>query len=309
MTITESETLKQKIDQLQPFVGNTPLFPITGLHQNENVKIYAKLEWNQLTNSVKARAAFNIVKSAIDNGELSPGSQLLDASSGNTGVAYAAIAAALDIPFTLCIPENASITKVSALKAFNTHLIYTSPYELTDGAQEKALDLKHANPEMYYYADQYANSNNWKAHFNSTGPEIYEQTQKEITHFITGVGTSGTFIGTSKALKSFNEAIRVISVHPDSALHGLEGWKDMETARVPEFYDPNLADERKEVSTEKAYEYVKKAGQKLGLMLSPSSAANLFSAVELSKEIDQGVIVTVFPDHGSNYPEAMKNIF
>jgi cysteine synthase B len=309
MIITESETLKQKIHQLQPFIGNTPLFPITGLHENENVKIYAKLEWNQLTNSVKARAAFNIVKSAIETGELSQGRQLLDASSGNTGVAYAAIAAALNIPFTLCIPENASSTKVSALKAFNTQLIYTSPYELTDGAQEKALDLKGSNPEMYYYADQYANSNNWKAHFKTTGPEIYEQTQKEITHFIAGVGTSGTFIGTSKALKSFNEAIRVISVHPDSALHGLEGWKDMDTARIPEFYDSNVADEKREVSTEKAYDYVKKAGQKLGLMLSPSSAANLYSAVELSKELERGVVVTVFPDHGSNYPEIMKQIF
>ena len=209
----------------------------------------------------------------------------------------------------MCIPENASSTKKAALKAFGTHLEFTSKYELTDGAQERALELVEENPDKYFYADQYANENNWKAHYNGTGPEIFEQTKKDITHFITGLGTTGTFTGTAKALKDLNNEIQVIALHPDSALHGLEGWKHLETAKVPAFYDANIADEDRFVSTETAYSMVKLAGEKLGLMLSPSSAANLSGALKLADEIEEGVIVTVFPDHGSNYPELMKEIF
>ncbi|MEX0812546.1 MAG: cysteine synthase family protein [Chitinophagales bacterium] len=294
---------------MEAFIGNTPLFPIIGLHKNEKVKIFAKLEWQQWGNSVKARPAFNIIKQAILNGDLSEGKHLLDASSGNTGVAYAGVAAALGIPFTLCIPENASSTKIAALKAFGANLIFTSKYDLTDGAQEKAVELQEAEPDKYFYADQYANDNNWKAHYKSTGPEIYNQTKQAVTHFIAGLGTTGTFTGTARALKDFDKNIKVIALHPDSALHGLEGWKDLETAKVPKFYDPELADENRVVSTETAYKYVKIAGEKLGLMLSPSSAANLSGALQLADELEEGTVVTVFPDHGSNYPEVMKEIF
>lgn len=305
----KKKNLKEKINELEAYIGNTPLFPIQGLHENEKVKVFAKLEWQQWGNSVKARPAFNIIKEAILNGDLSDGKQLLDASSGNTGVAYAGISAALGIPFTLCIPENASSTKIAALKAFGTNLIFTSKYDLTDGAQEKALELERSEPDKYFYADQYANDNNWKAHYKTTGPEIYNQTKRGITHFIAGLGTTGTFTGTSRALKDFDNNIKIIALHPDSALHGLEGWKDLETAKVPKFYDATLADENRKVSTEEAYEFVKIAGKKLGLMLSPSSAANLSGAIKLANELDEGVVVTVFPDHGSNYPEVMKEIF
>lgn len=305
----KKKNLKEKINELEAYIGNTPLFPIQGLHENEKVKVFAKLEWQQWGNSVKARPAFNIIKEAILNGDLSDGKQLLDASSGNTGVAYAGISAALGIPFTLCIPENASSTKIAALKAFGTNLIFTSKYDLTDGAQEKALELECSEPDKYFYADQYANDNNWKAHYKTTGPEVYNQTKRGITHFIAGLGTTGTFTGTSRALKDFDNNIKIIALHPDSALHGLEGWKDLETAKVPKFYDATLADENRKVSTEEAYEFVKIAGKKLGLMLSPSSAANLSGAIKLANELDEGVVVTIFPDHGSNYPEVMKEIF
>lgn len=301
--------IESKIKAFESQIGNTPLFPIIGLHNNEKVKVFAKVEWQQWGNSVKARPAFNIIKRAILDGDLQNGKHLLDASSGNTGVAYAGIAAALDIPFTLCIPENASSTKIAALKAFGTQLEFTSKYDLTDGAQERALELVEENPGKFFYADQYANENNWKAHYNGTGPEIFEQTKKTITHFITGLGTTGTFTGTAKALKDLNKDIEVIAIHPDSALHGLEGWKHLETAKVPAFYDANLADRNDFVSTETAFNMVKVAGKKLGLMLSPSSAANLSGALKLADEIEEGVIVTVFPDHGSNYPELMKEIF
>lgn len=309
MLASSKTDLQSKIKQLSAFIGNTPLFPIEGLHDNDKVKIYAKLEWQQWGNSVKARPAFNIIQQAILNGDLKEGMHLLDASSGNTGVAYAGIAAALDIPFTLCIPENASSTKKAALTAFGADLVYTSKYELTDGAQEKALELVEKEPDKYFYADQYANDNNWKAHFETTGPEILKQTSQQINHFISGLGTTGTFTGTARALKKYNSAIQVIALHPDSAIHGLEGWKHLETAKVPAFYDPELADENKTVSTEDGYEFVQKAGQELGLMLSPSSAANLAGALKLADEIEEGIIVTIFPDHGSNYPEVMKEIF
>lgn len=309
MLTAENQSIQKKPQVLEPFIGNTPLFPVNGLNKNDKVKIFAKLEWMQCGNSVKARPAFNIIKQAIADGDLSEGRHLLDASSGNTGVAYAGIAAALDIPFTLCIPENASSTKIAALKAFGANLIFTSKYDLTDGAQEKALELQAENPGKYFYADQYANDNNWKAHFKTTGPEIYKQSNEKVTHFIAGVGTTGTFTGTARALKEKNENIQVIALHPDSALHGLEGWKDLNTAKIPTFYDAELADENWKASTEKAYEYVKLAGEKLGLMLSPSSAANLSGAVQLADQLHAGVIVTIFPDHGSNYPEVMKEIF
>lgn len=309
IAIPKNNILQNKLSQLSSFVGNTPLFPIYGLHKNTKVKVFAKVEWQQWGNSVKARPAFNIIKEAILNGDLGNGKQLLDASSGNTGVAYAGIAAALNIPFTLCIPENASSTKKAALKAFGTNLEFTSKYELTDGSQERALELVQNNPDKYFYADQYANENNWKAHYNTTGPEIFEQTNKVITHFIAGLGTTGTFTGTSRALKSLNNNIEVIALHPDSALHGLEGWKHLETAKVPAFYDSSLADQDRFISTEAAYEMVKLAGEKLGLMLSPSSSANLSGALKLADEIEEGIIVTIFPDHGSNYPELMKEIF
>jgi len=306
MLIKESKTsLLHRVFSLEPFIGNTPLFPINGTFAKPGVTIFAKLEWYQLGNSVKARPAFNIIKEAVASGRLDEGVQLLDASSGNTGVAYGAIGAALGIPVTLILPENASQQKKNALKAHGVNIIETSRFEGTDGAQEYALELYKNNPDQYYYADQYSNENNWKAHYYSTGREIFDQTRGRVTHFVAGLGTTGTFTGTARRLKENDPGIEVISLQPDFALHALEGWKHLETAKVPKIYDDNLADRNLEVSTDEAYALIKEVAKKDGLLLSPSSAANLVGAIRVANEIEKGVVVTVFPDHGSNYPELL----
>lgn len=307
--IERNNALINRVFSLEPSIGNTPLFPVDRLFSKPGVKIAAKLEWQQFGNSVKARPAFNIIKQAILDGKLDEGRTLLDASSGNTAVAYGAIGAALGIPVAICLPENASIIKKKSLLAFGVDLIYTSPFELTDGAQDKALEMSLADPDKYYYADQYSNDNNWKAHYRTTAKEIFEQTRGKITHLVVGLGTTGTFTGTARRLKEINPNIEVIAVHPDSALHGLEGWKDLETAKVPKFYDPALADRNVTISTEEAFAMLKQASLKEGLLLSPSSAANLAAAIKIGNELENANIVTIFPDHGSNYPGVLQEIF
>ncbi|NQX90881.1 MAG: cysteine synthase family protein [Flavobacteriales bacterium] len=302
------EPLKEVMEQLSYYVGNTPLFPIRKLNKNPKVKVYAKLEWQQLGGSVKARPAFNIMKKAVDDDLLSRKVSLLDASSGNTGIAYAVFAAAAGIPITLCIPENASQERKNLLKALNVNVIYTSPFEGTDGAQKVALELYQQYPERYFYADQYNNSANWEAHFNSTAPEIWDQTEGTITHFIAGLGTTGTFVGTTKGLKALNPNIETIAVQPETALHGLEGWKHLETAKVPGIFDANLATNIAIAKTEEAYSTLKDAAKEEGLLLSPSSAANLRSALNLAEQLEEGVVVTVFPDDSSKYGEVLQQI-
>lgn len=307
-TITSNRQLLQKLRQLEKFIGNTPLYPITKLGIKKKVKIYAKLEWQQLSNSVKARAAFNIIKQAVINNDINEYKSLLDASSGNTAVAYASIGAKLSIPVTLCVPENASEQKKNALIALGATLVYTSKFGGTDEAQQKAKELSAANPTSYFYADQYANENNWKAHYNGTAVEIWNQTKEKITHFISGLGTTGTLVGTSKRLKEFNKEIKSISLQPDAAMHGLEGWKHMETAVVPKIYDSGIADENWFIDTSDAMDLIKIAAKKEGLLLSPSSAANLLGALQLADTLDEGIIVTTFADHASNYPEILATI-
>ncbi len=307
MFIKEKHTgLLQRLEAIEPFIGNTPLFPIKGFIDNPEVQVFAKLEWNQLGSSVKARPAFNIIKEAILVGHLDGKKHLLDASSGNTGVAYGAIGAALGIPVTLCLPENASEQKKAALTYFGVNIVYTSRFEATDGAQDKALELFLEYPDKYFYADQYGNHHNWQAHYKTTAHEIFSQTNQQITHYVAALGTTGTFIGTSRKLKELNENIEVVALHPDSALHGLEGWKHLETAKVPAFFDDKVADRNLEVSTEEAYQMVKDVAKTNGLLLSPSSAGALSGALKVARELERGIVVTVFPDHGSNYPEVLK---
>ena len=301
--------LKYRIDQVGRFIGNTPLFPIQRIYQNPKVKILAKLEWQQLGNSVKARPAFNIIKDAADNGELNSEKHLLDATSGNTGIAYAAIAAATGIKVSLCLPENASRERKTMLKSYGVNIIYTSPFEGTDGAQLKAKSLVADNPLKYYYADQYANNNNWLAHYRTTGREVFEQSGGEITHFVAGLGTTGTFRGTTSRLKELNPAIKAIALHPDSAMHGLEGWKHMETAIVPKIYDDQLADENLLIDSMEATNLIKEIARSEGLLVSPSSAANLLGAMKVADSIEEGTIVTVFPDDASKYSEVIEKLF
>ena len=301
--------LKYRIDQVGRFIGNTPLFPIQRIYRNPKVKILAKLEWQQLGNSVKARPAFNIIKDAADNGELNGEKHLLDATSGNTGIAYAAIAAATGINVSLCLPENASRERKTMLKSYGVNIIYTSPFEGTDGAQLKAKSLVAENPLKYYYADQYANDNNWLAHYHATAREVFEQTDGEITHFVAGLGTTGTFRGTTSRLKELNPAIKAIALHPDSAMHGLEGWKHMETAIVPKIYDDQLADENLLIDSMEATNLIKEIARLEGLLVSPSSAANLVGAMKVADSIEEGTIVTVFPDDASKYSEVIEKLF
>jgi len=301
--------INAKLEKVSALVGNTPLYRLSNVFRKPGVEIYAKLEWHQLGGSVKSRPAFNIIKNAIIDGKLTEQKQLLDATSGNTGIAYASIGAALGIPITLCLPENASEERKQILKALGANIIYTSRFESTDGAQIKAKELVKEHPNKFYYADQYANDNNWKAHFETTGVEIWNQTNGRITHFISGLGTTGTFTGVSRRLKKYNEEIELLALQPDNPMHGLEGWKHLETAIVPKIYDAKLVDRFLEIDTLEAFDMVKKVAQKEGLLISPSSAANLLGAIKLGKEIDQGVIVTTFADNGDKYTEVMNQIF
>ncbi len=307
-TITPfKRNLLQQIDQLGNFIGNTPLYPIQHLNTNIKVQVFAKLEWQQFSGSVKARPAYRIIKDAIEEEKLGSGQRLLDASSGNTGLAYAHIGAALGIPVTLFLPESVSGERKRRLEALGVDLHFTSESGGIDESQQRVKELAQKNPGQYFYANQYDNDSNWNAHYDTTGLEIWRQTNGEITHFITGVGTSGTFMGTGRRLKEINPDIRLISVQPDVP-PGLEGWKHMQSARVPAIYDDTLADENRTVSKEQAHETLKKAAQKEGLLLSPSAAADLASALQLAKELDEGTVVTVFPDDSSKYSEEIDQI-
>lgn len=309
ITDNPNSTLTEQSHRLGSFIGKTPLYPIENLNQNDQVKILAKLEWQQFGGSVKSRPAYRIITDAIASGELTQEKHLLDASSGNTGIAYAHIGAALDIPVTLCLPENASEERIQILRALGVDLRLTSRSGGTDEAQQVAQSLYENQPDKYYYADQYSNPSNWKAHYDTTGPEILDETDHEITHFIAGLGTTGTFTGTGKFLKEYNQNIRLIGLQPDIAMHGLEGWKHLESAHTPAIYDDTIPDKIKSINTEHAYEIVKQTARKEGLIISPSSAANLAGALQLSEQIDKGIIVTVLPDDGSKYGEIINQLF
>ena len=278
-------------------VGNTPLIEIS-YFKSKNVKILAKCEWYNPSGSVKDRAAANMVQDALNKGLLK-NKVLIDATSGNTGIAYAMIGAALNIPIELALPKNASEERKLILENYGVKLHLTDPMEGTDGAQRYVKSIVAENPDKYFYPDQYNNDNNWKAHYKGTGPEIWRQSNGEVTHYIAGLGTTGTFIGTSRFLQEKN--VECTAVHPDNPMHGLEGWKHMETAIVPGIYDTSVADHNVHVSTEKAFQYARAASQYLGLLISPSSAANLVAALDLAEKIDSGTIVTVFPDNAMKY--------
>lgn len=307
-TFIPTSHFAERFAEMAPYVGNTPLYPIQKLSPNPRVKIFAKLEWQQMGGSVKARPAYRMMQDAIERGELSPKRSLLDASSGNTGIAYAVFAAVAGIPFTLFLPGNASKERKHILNTLGVNIRYTSPFESTDGAQREARELANADPKSYFYADQYNNENNWKAHYDTTGEEIIRQTGGKVTHFISGLGTTGTFTGTARRLKENVEGVKVIGLQPETALHGLEGWKHLETAKVPGIYDSCLADEIHLIDTLSAYEVLKDAARYEGLFLSPSSAANLLGAIRLAETIEEGTIVTVFPDDASKYSEVVDQL-
>ena len=284
-------------------IGNTPLLRFESLTREwPDIQILGKAEWANPGGSVKDRAAAHIIETALRSGALGRGKRLLDATSGNTGIAYAMIGAARGIPITLCVPENVSPERKHILQAYGAEVIWTDPMEGSDGAIRKARELYQGNHDKYFYADQYSNDANWQAHYFGTAAEIWSQTEGSVTHFVAGLGTSGTFVGTTRRLKELNRAIRAISFQPDSAFHGLEGLKHMATAIVPPIYDPSLADSELEIGTEAAYEMVKRIARSEGVLLGISAGAALVAAVEVGRRTKgPAVIVTVLPDSADKY--------
>jgi len=284
-------------------IGNTPLVRLchvaSGL--SDDVEVWAKLEGQNPGGSVKDRPALAIVLDAVRTGRLKPGQRMLDASSGNTGIAYAMIGANLGFELTLCLPKNANAERKQILSAYGVEVVETDPLEGSDGAIRKARELAAESPDLYSYLDQYSNENNWKAHFGSTGPEIVQQTGGGVTHFVAALGTSGTFMGTTRFLKQWNPSVRCYSVQPDSPFHGLEGLKHMETSIVPPIYDPALADENLEAPTEESLELVRDLARYDGILIGPSCGAACWAALQVARRLDSGVVVTVFPDSGERY--------
>ena len=281
-------------------VGNTPLLKMRNLAV-DGVEIYAKAEWLNPGGSVKDRPALHMILDGERRGKLTPGKIILDATSGNTGIAYAWIGAARGYGVKLALPQNASEERQRILKAYGVELVLTSPLEGSDGAIREARRLYAENPDLYFYPDQYNNEANWRSHYETTALEIWNQTGGRITHFVAGLGTSGTFVGVSRRLKELNPAIRCISFQPDSPFHGLEGLKHMETAIVPGIYDPTIADSAYEITTEEAHETARQLGKREGLLVGVSSAAALACSLKVANTIDYGVVVTVFCDSADKY--------
>ncbi len=286
-------------------IGNTPLLRLERMGQKySNAEFYGKAEWLNPGGSVKDRPALEMIRDAERSGRLKPGQTILDATSGNTGIAYAMIAAASGYRVKLCLPASASEERKKILAAYGAELVLTPGDEGSDGAILKAREIMAAEPGKYFYPDQYGNTANWRAHYKTTASEIWKQTAGRVTHFVAGMGTSGTFVGVTRRLKELNPAIRCISLQPDAAFHGLEGWKHMQSAIVPEIYDATLADSNLTVKTEEAYRLVKRAAREEGLLLSPSSGAALdgcFQVAASLKPAERAIIVTIFPDSGTKY--------
>jgi cysteine synthase B len=303
----------QQATEIVDLIGYTPLIRLRRItrHLPESIEIYGKAEWFNPGGSVKDRPAWNIVRTAIERGELHGGKRLLDATSGNTGIAFAMIGAALGFGVTLCVPANVSVERKRILKAYGAEVIYTDPLESSDGAIRKARALYAQHPDRYYYADQYNNPANWQAHYETTGVEIWQQTEGRITHFVAGLGTTGTFVGVGRRLREYRRDIQLISLQPDSPFHGLEGLKHLETAIVPGIYDPTLADANLPISTEDAYAMARRLAREEGLLVGVSAAAAVVGSLRVAEAIlrdaetrgiePHAVIVTILCDSADKY--------
>jgi len=287
---------------LLELVGNTSLLRLERIRPpSPGVALYAKAEWENPGGSVKDRAALNIILEAEAAGLLSPEKTLVDSTSGNTGIAYAMIAAAKGYRVKLVMPANVSVERKRILRAYGAEIEYTDPMEGSDGAIRRVRALVAESPELYFYANQYDNPANWRAHYQTTAVEIFEQTDGRVTHFVAGLGTSGTFIGTARRLKELDPRIQCISFQPDSPFHGLEGMKHMPTAIKPGIYDPGVADKNLEVTTEQAHVMTLRLAREEGLLVGISAGAALHAALEVAGRLTRGVVVTIFPDSGDKY--------
>ncbi|MBI5954137.1 MAG: cysteine synthase family protein [Chloroflexi bacterium] len=291
------------LDGLTSHVGNTPLLPLRklSLGLSPRVKVFFKAEWFNPGGSVKDRPALNIIQNALINGDLGNGKRLLDSTSGNMGISYATFGAALGIPVTLAIPASASPERLTLLRALGAEVILTDPSEGSDGAIMVARQLATERPDLYWYANQYSNPANWQAHYLSTGPEILAQTNGQVTHFIAGLGTSGTLMGTGKYLRDHLPNVQIISMQPDAPFHGLEGLKHMPTAIKPGIYDESLADRNLGIRTEDTHAMTLRLAREEGLFVGISSGAAAVAALQVASQLDEGVVVTVFPDAGYKY--------
>lgn len=286
-------------------IGNTPLVQLSRIASEfPNATICAKAEWMNPGGSVKDRAAYSMIREGEKQGKLKPGKVILDATSGNTGIAYAMIGAALGYRVKLCLPTSASPERKQILKAYGVEIVYTPGDEATDGAIRRVREIYQADPEKYFYPDQYGNPANPTAHYMSTAPEIFQQTHGQITHFVAGLGTSGTFVGTTRRLKELNPKIKCISFQPDSPFHGLEGLKHMATSIVPAIYEPRLADEDLAIHTEDAQDMARRLAREEGLLVGVSAAAALVASMVVARRLpkdERALIVCIFPDAGEKY--------
>ena len=308
---SQAPAIRRSID----LIGNTPLLRLERIARDlsyrdlssddlPGIEILGKAEWFNPGGSIKDRAASSIVAAGRRSGKFTTGKTLLDATSGNTGIAYAMIGAAEGFPVTLCIPENVSVERKRILHAYGANIVYTDPADGSDGAIRKARELAAQKPARYYYADQYSNDANWQAHYHGTANEIWQQTEGRITHFVAMLGTSGTFMGTARRLKKLNPKIRCISLQPDSPFHGIEGAKHMASAIVPKIYDPKLADEDIGIATEDAYTVSKRLAREEGLLVGVSAGAAIAGCLQVAKKLKPGekaVFVTILPDSGDKY--------
>jgi S-sulfo-L-cysteine synthase (O-acetyl-L-serine-dependent) len=298
--VTEPTSIEDKI-------GNTPLVGFRNLtaHLPANVQVYAKAEWHNPGGSIKDRAAYNIIRTAERDGKLGSGQILLDSTSGNTGIAYAMLGAARGHRVKLFMPENVSPERVAILRAYGADIVFTDPMEGSDGAIEAVRELAEREPERYFYANQYNNPANWQAHYHTTANEVWRQTNGQVTHFIAGLGTSGTLVGTGRRLHELNPDVQVVSMEPDSPFHGLEGLKHMESAIRPGIYDDRVADLRAAVSTEDAYRTARRLAREEGYLVGISAAANFYAAMAVAEDAaergEPAVVVTVFCDNGYKY--------
>jgi S-sulfo-L-cysteine synthase (O-acetyl-L-serine-dependent) len=299
---TAVENNSQGARDVLSLIGNTPLLRLAKIGREfPKVEILAKAEWANPGGSVKDRPALNIVREAERAGQISKDKILTDSTSGNTGIAYAMICAARGYRLALCVPSNASDERKRTLRAYGVEIVYTDPMEGSDGAIRRVRKMVEEHPELYFYANQYDNPANWRAHYLTTAPEIFEQTEGRVTHFVAGLGTSGTFVGTARRLKELNPKIQCISFQPDSPFHGLEGMKHMATAILPKIYDPTVADDDLAISTEESHAMVKRLAREEGLLVGISAGAAMVASLQIAREVKHGVIVTIFPDGGDKY--------
>ncbi|MGB8010043.1 MAG: cysteine synthase family protein [Terriglobales bacterium] len=296
-------------------IGNTPLLPLDAIirdlssvriskAQGSSVQLLGKAEWYNPGGSVKDRTAASIVTEARRSGKLGPGKILLDSTSGNTGIAYAMLGAALGFPVTLCVPENVSPERKRILQAYGANIIYTDAAEGSDGAIKIARQFADRHPDLYFYADQYSNEANWRAHYETTANEIWRQTEGRITHFVAMLGTTGTFVGTTRRLKELNPKIRCISLQPNSAFHGIEGAKHLPSAIVPRIYDASLADENREIVTEDAHDMARRLAREQGLLVGVSAAAAVAGSLQVIERLEadrRATVVTILCDSGEKY--------